>query len=144
MKVRKQVEHGFTVIELIIAFVILVILASFFVIQRNSLESSQRDQQRKTAINAMYYDLKDVFFAKNHYYPKTISRSNLTAMDQSLFTDPDGYILNGDKCSDKDGNSATGLCNYHYTAIDCNSAGECSAFKLSSDMETESTYTKNS
>ena len=136
---RRQTEHGFTVIELIVAFVVLAILASFFVIQRNSLEASQRDQQRKTAINAMYYDLKDVYFAKNHYYPKTISRSNLTAMDQSLFTDPDGYILNGDKCSDKNGNSTPGYCNYHYTAIDCNSAGQCSGFKLSADMEAEAT-----
>ena len=141
---NKSRERGFTVIELIIAFVVLVTLAVVFVIQRNTLQTSQADQQRKTAINAMYYDLKDVYFAKYHYYPQTISRSNLTAMDSSLFTDPNGYILNGDKCSDKNGDSATGLCNYHYKATNCNSDGQCQAFKVWSDMAAESTYSKSS
>lgn len=143
MKIRGN-ARGFTVVELIVAFAVLAILTAFFIVQRNDLQTSQSDQQRKIAINAMYYDLKDVYFAKNHYYPKTISRDNLTAMDANLFTDPNGYILNGDKCSDKNGNDATGLCNYHYTATNCKDNGQCQAFKVWSDMTAEATYSKSS
>lgn len=137
-------ERGFTVVELIVAFVVLVTLVVVFVIQRNALQISQADQQRKVAINAMYYDLKDVYFAKYHYYPKTISRSNLTAMDSSLFTDPNGYILDGDMCSNKNGDNVTGLCNYHYEASNCTSNGKCRSFRIWSDMAAESTYSKSS
>ena len=145
MKISRKSENGFTVVEIIIAIVVLAVLATFFVIQRNSLESAQRDQTRKTAVNAMYYDLKDVFFAKNKYYPKTISRDNLTAMDPNLFTDPNGYILNGDKCTDKDGNVVdASVCNYHYSATDCNAQGQCQQFKLTADMEAEAQFVKTS
>jgi prepilin-type N-terminal cleavage/methylation domain-containing protein len=143
MNFSRKSEKGFTVVELIVAIVVLVVLTTFFIIQRNSLEASQRDQQRKTAVNAMYYDLKEVFFAKNNYYPKTISRDNLTAIDPDLFTDPTGTILSGDKYVDKDGNQLSSG-NYHYSATNCNSDGQCKNFKLTADMETEAQFVKSS
>jgi len=140
-------QAGFTVIELIMAFVVLVTLAVFFVIQRNDLEIASRDQARKTAINAMYYNLTEVFYAQNKYYPETISRNNLKAMDPALFTDPKGVTLNGNECVyvDSDGKKATdGNCNYHYVASDCNEKSECQQFKLSADMEAEAAYIRTS
>jgi type II secretory pathway pseudopilin PulG len=140
-------QSGFTVVELIVAFVVLVVLAVFFAIQRNDLETAARDQQRKVAINAFYYDLTEVFYAQNKYYPRTISRDNLKAVDPTLFTDPTDYTLNGDQCvyTDFDGAQETdGQCDYHYTASDCNEKGECQAFKLTADMEAEANYTKSS
>lgn len=140
-------QAGFTVVELIIAFVVLVVLAVFFALQRNDLEVTARDQTRKVAINAFYYDLTEVFYAQNKYYPRTISRDNLKAVDPTLFTDPTGYTLNGDQCvyTDLDGSQATdGDCDYHYSASDCDADGRCQAFKLSADMEAEATYAKSS
>ena len=140
-------QSGFTVIELIIAFVVLVTLTVFFAIQRNNLEVAARDTARKTAINAFYYTLVEDFYAKNKYYPRTISRDNLTAIDPALFTDPYDYTLNGDACdyTDVDGTKQTdGDCDYHYTSENCNDQGQCQAFKLSADMEAEATYTKSS
>ena len=140
-------KSGFTVVELIVAFVVLVTLAIFFAVQRAGLETAARDQARKVAINAFYYDLTEDFFAKNKYYPQTISRDILPAVDPTLFTDPNGYTLNGGQCvyTDVDGSQATdGDCDYHYSASDCNSAGHCQAFKLSADMENEAEYTKSS
>ena len=43
-----------------------------------------RDEQRKEALNAMYYALEEGFYAKNGYYPEKISEENLTVMDPSL------------------------------------------------------------
>lgn len=140
-------QAGFTAIELIVAFIVLALLAVFFVIQRNDLETASRDQTRKTAINAMYYDLVEVYYKQNKYYPQTISRSNLKAVDPILFTDPDGFTLNGNECTytDWDDKQATdGDCNYHYAPTECNADGHCQKFKLSSDMEAEESYSKSS
>ncbi|MDR1969783.1 MAG: type II secretion system GspH family protein [Candidatus Nomurabacteria bacterium] len=138
-------QSGFTIIELLVAFVVLVTLAIFFAIQRGELETATRDQERKVAINAMYYNLTEVFYVKNKYYPDTISRDNLTAMDPGLFTDPSKVTLNGNECvyTDKEGKKATdGNCNYRYTPTECNENGECQRFKLTADMEAEATYIK--
>jgi len=145
VNVKKQ--SGFTIIELLVTFAVLVTLAIFFAIQRGELEVASRDQARKVAINAMYYNLTEVFYAQNKYYPETISRDNLMAMDPTLFTDPSKVTLNGNECTytDADGKKATdGNCNYHYTASQCNENGECQKFKLSADMEAEATYNKYS
>jgi len=143
----KKKQSGFTIIELLIAFVVLVTLAIFFAIQRHDLAVAQHDQIRKTAINAMYYNLTEVFYVENKYYPETIGRSNLKAMDPALFTDPDERTLNGNECkyTDKEGKPATdGDCNYRYTPSDCNEKGECQKFKLTASMEAEADYVKNS
>ena len=95
MAVMKR-EKGFTVIEVAIVVVVLIVLAVFFIIQRNGLEEASRDQERKTAINAMYYSLTEGFYAENGYYPRTISREQLPTVDPTLFTDPSGYTLEGD------------------------------------------------
>jgi type II secretory pathway pseudopilin PulG len=143
--VKKQ--SGFTIIELLVAFVVLVTLAIFFAIQRSDLEVATRDQTRKTAINAMYYNLTEVFYVQNKYYPETISRDNLKAIDPALFTDPDEVTLDGNKCTytDADDKPANdGNCNYHYTPSDCNEKGECQKFKLTADMQAEAVYSKTS
>lgn len=140
-------EAGFTIFELVFVILILVVLASFFIIQRNGLEKANRDQERKTAINAMYYALKDGFYKNHGYYPRTISRDQLTTMDPKLFTDPSGYTLEGDKCTyanDKDEQKTDGKCEYRYQATDCDNEGKCKAFSLTADLETESDYHKNS
>lgn len=145
MSFSRKNEKGFTVVEIVFAILVLAILAGFFVVQRNSIEAGKRDQQRKTAVNAMYYNLKEVYFAKNKSYPKTISRDNLTAIDPDLFTDPNGGILNGEKCSYKNGAELSqSFCNYHYQPSDCDSEGKCKNFKITADMETESEYSKSS
>lgn len=142
---KTKFEQGFTVIELMIVFVVLVVLAVFFYIQRNDLEVASRDQTRKAAINSMYYALTEDFYKENKYYPRNISRDNLKAVDPSIFTDPDGFTLHGDKCTytDADDQQATdGACNYKYVASQCDNDGKCQAFKLTADLEAEADYTK--
>ena len=63
-------QAGFTAIELVVSFIVLVTLAVFFVIQRGNMETAARDQTRKTAVNAMYYGLTEVYYQQNKYYPK--------------------------------------------------------------------------
>jgi len=124
-------EDGFTVIELIIFFVILVVLGAFFWIQKVDLESSFDDQQRKTAINSIYYNLTKVYYPENGYYPSELDPEKLTAVDPDLFIDPYGLTF-GETDSD-----------YSYEGINCNNKGQCKDFRLTSLMEKEATYTRN-
>jgi prepilin-type N-terminal cleavage/methylation domain-containing protein len=142
-----QKQSGFTVIELIIAIAVLATLTVFFVIQRSDLEVAARDQQRKTAINAFYYNLTEVYYAQNGHYPRVISRDNLKAVDPALFTDPFDYTLSGDSCvyTDIFGEKATdGDCDYVYSSSDCDEQGKCKAFKLTAFLEKEDAYQKSS
>lgn len=123
--------QGFTVIEVIVVAVFIGLAGVLLLMQRNDLAASQRDNQRKTAINAMYYNLEEVYYAKNGYYPSKIDDTVLTAMDPKLFTDPDEAKIN-----DTDAE-------YHYDASNCQN-NKCKSYKLTADMEKEATYTKKS
>jgi type II secretory pathway pseudopilin PulG len=122
---------GFTVIEIIFIVLILGTASVLFFVQKNDLAVANRDQQRKTAINAMYYSLEDVFYKANNYYPETISETNLASVDPALFTDPNGVKI------------GTSSSNYRYDATNCND-NKCQAYTLRSTLENEADYVKDS
>jgi type II secretory pathway pseudopilin PulG len=122
-------SHGFTVIEVIVVALFLSVATVVLFIQKNHLATTQRDDQRKTAINAMYYSLEEVFFAKNGYYPSEINSKVLPSVDPELFTDPNGVKL-GDKNA-----------NYRYEGSSCDN-DKCKGYSLRADLEKEADYVK--
>lgn len=72
---------------------------NYFHFQKAEIEAQSRDNNRKVAINSMYYNLEEVFYKEKGYYPEKISDENLKAMDPELFTDPNGINL-GESDSD--------------------------------------------
>lgn len=122
-------KKGFTIIELIIVatFVSLLLLLSF--VQKSNLDALQRDEDRKIAINAMYYALEESYYKEHGYYPEMISEDNITVIDPALWTDPSGYNLGDPKSS------------YSYEPADCNN-GHCKKYMLKADLEKETTYVK--
>ena len=123
-------QRGFTVIELLIVIVILAVGGWLFFSEKARIDAMQRDTARKVAVNAMYYNLEEVFYAKNNYYPSSIDSKTLRAMDPTLFTDPTDVKL-GDTGS-----------NYRYDATGCGTDGKCTGYTLRSSMEREADYTK--
>jgi prepilin-type N-terminal cleavage/methylation domain-containing protein len=122
-------SKGFTVIELILVIIIVGVTATLLFIQKNNLAAIGRDADRKIAINAMYYNLEEVFFEKNGYYPSTIDSKTLRAMDPALFTDPYGVKL-GEQGSD-----------YRYEPTGCDNT-KCTGYSLRSTLEKEDDYVK--
>ena len=122
-------KSGFTILELAIVIVFAGLLVVLFFVQKSNMDAMHRDEDRKTAINAMYYALEEGFYAKNKYYPETISESNLTVMDPKLFTDPNGVNL-GQEGS-----------NYTYTPANCED-GKCKEYTLRAELEKEDAYIK--
>lgn len=123
---------GFTVIELLIAIFILSVGAILFFNGQATAQAAARDTARKTSVNAIYYDLEEVFFKANNYYPQTISDKTLTAMDPSLFKDPSGSLINAHGST------------LHYQGLSCSVDGHCKGYRLSTNLEHEADYVKNS
>ncbi len=124
-------KNGFTVIELLFVAVIMGVASVVFFMQKQSVETIARDDSKKTAINAMYYALEEVFYPANKYYPQTIDSTNLKSIDPALFTDPDGVKL-GDEYS-----------SYTYSPLDCKD-NQCKSYTLKATLSNEAEFTKSS
>lgn len=122
-------SKGFTIIELIFIIVLLGAASVLFFVQKNNLEVAGRDETRKTAINAMYYSIEEVYFKTNGYYPQTIDATVLPSVDPSLFTDPNGVKIG-------EANS-----NYRYEPYNCND-NKCKNYTLRTTLENEADYIK--
>ncbi len=125
-----KTKKGFTLIELLIVGTFATLLLIIFFIQKANVDAMNRDEDRKTAINAMYYALEEYFYPANGYYPSEISEDNLPVIDPQLFTDPRGYNLGTDASS------------YSYEPANCNSDNQCREYILRAQLEKEDTYIK--
>lgn len=124
-------QRGFTVIELMGAIVLLLIIAAVFWSQKSNIEASARDDERKTAINAMYYSLEEVYYPAQKSYPKTLSPSILPSVDKDLFTDPNGNKI------------GTANSNYRYEGKNCTN-DTCKSYSLRTSLEHEADFVKTS
>ena len=125
-------EKGFTVIELVVFIVILTVLAVFFIIQKDDLDATYADREKKIAVNAMYYSLTDIYHPEHGYYPSSIDEATLKGIDPELLKDYSGvYIYEADS-------------EYKYEGLDCDGEGKCKQFKLSVELEKEPEFIKES
>ncbi len=124
-------QKGFTVFELIVAIVFLLVAGTFFYIQKRNIDVAANDSARKVAINSIYYNLEEVYYAANGAYPEYLTSDQLTGLDPELLKDPSGIEVN------QEGS------NYTYTPKDCTD-NKCKSYTLTADLENESDYTKTS
>lgn len=124
-----KASRGFTVIELLVVVVLFVTASIVFFVQKNHVEVAARDDARKTSINAMYYALEEVYFAKNQAYPRTLTTETLPSVDPELFKDPSDVKI-GESDSD-----------FRYEGLNC-SGDSCKSYTLRSTLENEDDYIK--
>ena len=125
-------KNGFTVLELILCIVFVGIFVVLFFMQKVNTEAMSRDEQRKTAINAMYYALEEGYYVENGAYPENIEEAEtLRWIEPNLFTDPNGLAMWQE---DSD---------YSYESSECED-GKCKSYTLRSKMEKEAEYVKTS
>lgn len=124
-------KHGFTVIELIIVAVIFAAASFIFFSQKSQVAATARDDARKTSINAMYYNLEEVYYKEHGSYPRTINSENLKALDPELFKDPNGVKI------------GEGSSNFRYETYGCE-ADACKGYTLRSTLEHEADFVKES
>lgn len=121
--------HGFTVVEILFIVLVLGVACILFFVQKDNVTMVARDEQRKTAINAMYYSLEEVFYTTNNYYPASIDEIVLPSVDPDLFTDPSGVKLGENESS------------YRYEPVNCVD-GKCKAYSLRTTLENEADFIK--
>jgi len=124
-------SRGFTVIELVIVVAFFAAASVLFFVQKNHVEVAARDDARKTAINAMYYSLEEVYYKQHSAYPRTINSEILPSVDPNLFKDPNGVKI---------GESGS---NYRYEGLNCN-GDTCKSYTLRADLEAEGDFVKSS
>ncbi|MEI6228813.1 MAG: type II secretion system protein [Candidatus Saccharibacteria bacterium] len=127
----KKHSQGFTVIEILFVVVLLATASIIFFVQKNNLSVVARDEKSKTSINAMYYNLEEVFYPASQYYPQSISANDLKAMDPALFNDNSGVKI-GD----------TGSV-YSYEPTNCVDS-KCKGYTLKTILENEGDFVKTS
>ena len=154
-------QSGFTVIELIVVALVFTLAGFLIFMQVNKLNISNQDSQRKTAINAMYYALEEVYYKAHKSYPATLTSSTLPSVDPDLFTDPDGFTLGkdvltsdeiqkliskGDTTPNLENRLAAlntgGSPNYHYDATGCVARANCTGYTIRADLQSEAQYVK--
>ena len=122
-------KSGFTLLEIIIVAVFATLLLILFFIQKSNVDAMHRDEQRKEAINAMYYAIEESFYPAHGYYPDSISESNIKVIDPALWTDPFGFNLGTEGTS------------YFYEPANC-TEGKCKEYVLRAELEKEDMYIK--
>ena len=127
----KHTSRGFTVIELLIVVAILAAASIIFFVQKNGIEIAARDEQRKTAINAMYYSVEEVYFKQNGFYPRTLDGTTIPSVDVALLSDPKGVKI-GESDSD-----------YRYEVSDCD-GDKCKRYTLRTTLENEDDFVRTS
>lgn len=124
-------KKAFTTIEALAAIAFLIIAFILFAMQKSEIQQKMRDQERKTSVNSIYFNLKEVYFKKNGYYPEIIKPDMIEGVDPAIFSDPKKILL-GDPGSD-----------YEYKASGCNN-NRCQSFVISARLEREDSYSKSS
>ncbi|MDO4759802.1 MAG: type II secretion system protein [Candidatus Saccharibacteria bacterium] len=122
-------KSGFTILEIVIVAVFATLLLILFFVQKSNVDAMHRDEQRKEAINAMYYALEESYYPAHGYYPDEISEKNIKVIDPALWTDPLGYNLG------EEGSS------YFYEPANC-TEGKCKEYILRAELEKEDIYIK--
>lgn len=117
---------GFTIIELVTALTLVCIVGTLIIVQKNDIDTSARDKQRKTALNALYYGLTEGYYKQNKGYPVSIKAETLPYVDPALF-----------KTVGDDTNRV------RYIGRDCQD-GACQGFELRVKLEKEAEYKKAS
>jgi len=121
---------NFTIIELLVVLMVIVIAGAIALTNVRTIRSQNRDTESKSDINALYFQL-ETFYEENNYYPLTLDKAVVFKARPEIVTDVNGAII-GDKDSA-----------YSYNPEDC-TGKKCESFELSSELEREATYIKRS
>ncbi len=135
-------QSGFTVIELIFVILLLGAASVIFFVQKNNIEITARDEQRKTAINAMYYGLEEIYYKEHKSYPRTLDETTLPFIDPAHFTDPRDVKL-GQTSVTIDDKEYRVTSDYSYEGTNCKD-DSCKSYTLRATLENEDDFVKTS
>jgi hypothetical protein len=93
MYVMSRNQSGFTALELIVAFVVVIAAAGLVWWQRQELVGYHQDLDRKSAINSVYYYLEEVHYPANDAYPTEVNSDTIRGVNPDMLKDPMGLAF---------------------------------------------------
>lgn len=130
MKKNRSAHSGFTIIELMVVIVFLSALTALALINIRGIRAENRDSERKSDINAVFFQL-ETFHQANGYYPESFDAEVLKGIDPAALKDT------ADRSFNEDGSQ------YQYRARAC-SAEKCKSYELKAELEKEAPFIKQS
>lgn len=130
MRKLTHYSEGFTVIELLVFILVILVISSVGITNIRTLRAQNRDTVRKTDINAVYYQLES-YYEKNGNYPEKLDTTTLKGIDPASLKDSD----------EKTFNEVGGA--YSYKPSGCTNT-QCKSYTLSAKLEKEADFEKES
>lgn len=121
-------KSAFTVIELLIAIVILTTAGILGYSNIKDLRQINADRQMKMTVNSLHYQLQS-FYQINKFYPQELTTKSLPGTAPDLLVDPSGNDIN------KPNSSVT------YSPKDCK-ANRCNKYTLEAILYKEANFIK--
>jgi prepilin-type N-terminal cleavage/methylation domain-containing protein len=158
MKIRKQNNRGFTVIELLVVIIVLCILSMFVALAYSGVQAKNRNVERHKDIDGLKSQL-EAYYAESNIYPTLSDINNPTWREQNLKKVTGGTV---EDPSWKDtvtacvtggkavlANAPGAKCySYQVTGSDGNSCNNstniCAHYTLTATLEGGGTYVKSS
>lgn len=130
MKSIKKSQAGFTVIELMVAILLVSVVSVLALNSIRTMRAEHRDDTKKSDINAIYFQLES-FYEKTNYYPEKIDSKTLSGIDPESLKDEHGTNIGSDSAK------------YKYKPRDC-AENKCKSYTLETDLDREDMYKKQS
>jgi len=157
LQVKKRIESGFTIIELLIVIAIIGILATLVLTNFQGAQAKGRDTVRKNDINSIYQKLEEYYNEQGGYPDGALSSTVFPGIDDEALNDADGTAITytGGFITSATAPvlAPTTTGEYVYAAYGCTTAGAqatvgatCTKYVIGSflERETPALYEKNS
>lgn len=148
LKLQKNLQAGFTIIELLIVIAIIGILATLVLTNFQGAQAKGRDTVRKNDINSIYQKLEEYYNENGGYPDGNLSTTVLAGIDAEALKDADGtaiaYTGGFITSSTAPTLTPTNTGEYIYAAYGCTTAGAqstvgatCTKYVLATYLERE-------
>lgn len=121
-------RSAFTVIELLIAIVVLTTAGILGYSNIKDLRQINADRQMKMTVNSLHYQLQ-AFYQTNKFYPQELTTKSLPGTAPDLLVDPSGMDINKPTAS------------VTYNPKDCK-ASKCTGYSLKAVLYKEANFIK--
>ncbi len=152
LKLQKNLQAGFTIIELLIVIAIIGILATLVLTNFQGAQAKGRDTVRKNDINSVYQKLEEYYNENGSYPGSALAAATFPGIDAGALLDADGTtIVSSFNTAAPATPTMTTTNEYLYAAYGdgsvattCNAANGCLHYTLYSFLEKEAQYVKAS
>lgn len=127
---KRNNQSGFTLIELLVVITVATGVAVLLFTNLSSIRAENRDEERKTDINSIYYQL-EATREETGNYPEKLTKGTLKGINPDSLKDTNDIAI------------GEGQSEYTYTPKNCKDS-KCTGYTLEASLEREASFTKES